>query len=680
VVDSRRSGTGRPPTKTWLSHLLSADRAAVALVAIFLGLALVTFVTWQLGNRYPVTGDEPHYLVTARSITAYHTFELTAAYRDEFRTRAIFAPGLADREAKPGPGNTHAVAGSHGLYNIHNVGLPLLIAVPFAAGGTVAVKLFMIALSGSIVLLGWAVSGEFARSRTARALAVAATTIAQPFIPASSQIYPDLLAGIICLAGLYWLMTMKRARPLPIQAAYALAIGWLPWLHIKLAAPAAILTLAAAFLLRARRRESAVLLIVPALALMLALYNWYAFGHVTGPYQEGALQLSKTALMVFFGLLFDQNQGFLLQNPALLVGVFFLAPFLARNAVVGLAFVLVLGSLVLPNAMHGNWYAGYSFSGRFGWSAAVVALAPALYGYLRVFAASRAAFGALVASSLVLQAVFFVIYTFSSADLYRAPSETWLDAYSLFYRPVQQWLPALYNVEWAFFYAPNFVFFAVCLALLAAGLVIHLRPGFFSAARGALVAGGLALAIVAAGFVPCDHCRPGVTIFPASSLLSQTGSPEGTDRVVKPTTDKPGFLSVGPYIRLPAGRYRLQIFYTAEAPAGASVAHWSVTANDGTETRTLTQGDLPGLPAHVLTAQFESTGRPTSRYGFEIVWGGEFAVRLKGMRLSRALDSQGYAAPRREPLASGDAGVEAKTPYDVVFESSAVNSEAAGFR
>ena len=654
---------------------LSSRLAPVLLVAIYLGLALTTFFVWRSADRYPVTGDEPHYLVIAHGLLAHRTLEQTAAYRDEFRTRAIFKPGLAAGEADPGPGNTHAVAGPHGLYNIHNVGLPLLIAVTFAAGGTVAAKLFMIALSGSIVLLGWAVSGEFTKSRTARVLAVAATTIGQPFIPASSQIYPDLLAGIICLAGLYWLMTMERARPLPMRAAYALAVGWLPWLHIKLAVPAAILTLAAAFLLRARPRELLVLLAIPALALMLALYNWYAFGHVSGPYQEGALQLSKTALMVFFGLMFDQNQGLLLQNPALLVGLVFLVPFLARNAVVGLAFVLILGSLILPNALHGNWYGGYSFSGRFGWSAAVVALIPALYGYLRVFAASRAVFGALVASSVVLQVMFFLTYTFSSADLYPAPAETWLDAYSLFYRPVHQWLPALYNAEWAFFYAPNFGFFAVCLTLLAAGLVIHLRPGFFSVRRGAMVAAGLAAAVVAGGLAPCDRCRPGVMILPANSLLSQTGSTEGTDRVARPTTDKPGFLSFGPHIRLPAGRYRLQIFYTAEAPAVVSVAHWSVTARDGTDVRTLTQGDLPGLPAHVLTVHFETTGRPASRYGFEIVWGGEFGLRLLGMRLSRAPDSQVYTAPRSEPLASGYAGIEAKVPYEVVFEPRAINSE-----
>ena len=617
-------------------QLRLVDRAAVALVAIFLALALVTFATWQLGKRYPVLGDEPHYLVIARAITAYGTFETTAAYREEFRTRAIFEPGLAARDAEPGPGNTHAVVGPHGLYNVHNIGLSLLIALPFAAGGTVAVKLFMIALSGLLVLFAWKLSGEFSQSCAARALAVAATTIAQPFIPASSQIYPDLIAGIICMAGLYWLTTMQRARPFAVQGTYALALGWLPWLHIKFAVAAAVLGLAAAFLVRARPREATVLLIVPALALLLGLYNWYAFGHLAGPYEEGALQLSKTALMVFFGLGFDQNQGFLLQNPALFVGLVFLAPFLARNTIVGIAFVLVVGSLILPNALHHNWYGGHGFSGRFGWSAAVVALIPALYGYLRVFAASRAVFGVLVVASFALQSIFFVNYTFTATDLYRAPPETWLDAYSLFYRPFHQWLPALYNVDWAFFYLPNFVFLAVCVTLLAAGLVLHLRPGFFSARRSAMIATSIAAAIAVGGFARCDHCRPGFMNFPAINLPSLTGSIEGTDRVARPMAhDRPGFLSFGPFVRLPAGWYRLQIFYAAEAPAGVSVAHWSVTATDGSEIRTLTQGDLPN-DSQVRTVQFESTDSPTSRYGFQIFWGGEFALRLLGMRLTHA--------------------------------------------
>jgi hypothetical protein len=82
----------------------------------------------------------------------------------------------------------------------------------------------------------------------------------------------------------------------------------------------------------------------------------------------------------------------------------------------------------------------------------------------------------------------------------------------------------------------------------------------------------------------------------------------------------------------------LQIAYATDAPAGASAAHWAVTASEGTKVQTLTEGDLRGEPesARPFTVQFESTGRPASRHAFDIIWDGKFTLKLLGMRLSRA--------------------------------------------
>ena len=89
---------------------------------------------------------------------------------------------------------------------------------------------------------------------------------------------------------------------------------------------------------------------------VLAMYNEYAFGNFFGPYQNGAFEVSKTAFMVLSGLYFDQNQGFLLQNPFFLIGVLFIVFLFAYDRRFYFVAALVYLSLIVPNALHPNWY------------------------------------------------------------------------------------------------------------------------------------------------------------------------------------------------------------------------------------------------------------------------------------------------------------------------------------
>ncbi len=41
---------------------MSSSRALTTLLIIYLALAFTTFLVWEKQDRFPVTGDEPHYL------------------------------------------------------------------------------------------------------------------------------------------------------------------------------------------------------------------------------------------------------------------------------------------------------------------------------------------------------------------------------------------------------------------------------------------------------------------------------------------------------------------------------------------------------------------------------------------------------------------------------------------
>lgn len=608
-------------------------------LGLYLVFAVITLALWQHKGINQVTGDEPHYLVIADGIVRDASFDVNQAYAREFAKRRIFPAGLAPADAVPGASNTHGLPGPNGLFSGHNIGLPLLMALPMKLGGTQGSKLFMILLSSWGVVLAWKVSRYYGASPALATLAVVALTTGLPMLPAANQIYPDLLAGLISLSGLYWLVTGQYQRRGLVTFGYALAVAFLPWLQIKFSAAAFILVLAAVWLSIQQRRNALQTLLWPLSfgisILLLASYNYYAYGKMSGPYQSDALELSANALMVLVGLLVDQNQGMLMQNPMLMLGVMFLLPLARREPKLMLTWLLVFLALLVPNAMHPNWYGGGSFSGRFGWSAALCLFLPTLAAIqpLRERVGKRPLIILLIAF-ILLQAYAFWCYAWSGVSLYQRPPETWLSAYSIFYGRFTTWLPALYDIQWAPYFAPNYLF--VLLLPLMMGYGWHLF-------RGNSVAGWLRPRHVLAGMLllvglvgSFSRYQEPPLHFPAAALPSLTGQLDGSGRLALPQRDAPGFVSFGPYVALPKGRYRLSIDYQGSAPSSESVATWDVY-RPRSSAPLLTAVSLPGTAGAVAHQEIEFSvkrSRPEP-YEFRVSWPGHAELRVMSLAIER---------------------------------------------
>lgn len=331
--------------------------------------SLATLFFWQYKGVNTITGDEPHYLVMSSGIVKQGSLEQTAPYREEFKARKIHKHGLAPEDAQPSPQNTHAVLGPNGLFNVHNIGLPLLLAIPFLLGGVLGAKLAMVFFSALVVMAAWKFSSHFTEDKIQRLWAVIAATISLPLIPASGQIYPDVLAGLISLVGLYWFFTIHQRRTADLEVLLTAVVVFLPWLQIKFAATCVVLVLSITakiyFQSRDIKKIARILLFAGASCFALASYNYYAFGKISGPYQSGALEMSKTSLMVLLGLHFDQNQGFIFQNPVNLIGILAIGWIYKFNRAFSLVWALVFLSLIVPNALHPNWYGGGGFQAAF---------------------------------------------------------------------------------------------------------------------------------------------------------------------------------------------------------------------------------------------------------------------------------------------------------------------------
>jgi hypothetical protein len=549
------------------------------ILVIYCFFSLATLILWNAKGINIVSGDEPHYLVIASGILKHGTLEQTAPYKEEFEARKIHKYGLAPKEAQPSPENTQAVAGAHGLFSIHNIGLPLLLGLPFMFGGVVGAKLGMIFFGALVVVMAWKFSSYFSENKVHQFWVVIAAAISLPLLPASNQIYPDVLAGLIALTGLYWFLAMHQQRTRIHETLLAISLVFLPWLQIKFAATCFVLVLAisakAYFESKDPKMALRILMIAAASCIALALYNDYAFGKISGPYQSGALEISKTSLMVLLGLHFDQNQGFLIQNPINLIGILAIGWIYRFNRIFAFIWALVFLSLIVPNALHPNWYGGGSFSGRFEWAGATVFLIPTIYGLLEIGKSSEKIFRTIVAGSILLQLYFFYQYAVYGANLYNNGAGTLFNAYSIFYFPIYSWLPMLYDSSWAFRYAPNYVWLVLVCALLFMGFLS--KEKFYNKAP-VLIATFLAL-IFTSGFVTTH--QPNEIIFNASQMLSQTGKTLISSRFAEQNIDKPGFINYGPYVPLRNGRYEVTLTYRSIG-ATSEVIGWFDIFNETT--------------------------------------------------------------------------------------------------
>ena len=597
------------------------------LLFIYFTFALTTFFVWNQNDGMNVGGDEPHYLVMADGIGRYGSLEQSLPYKDEYLSKKIYKHGLGKPGTETSAENFHVVQGPNGVYNVHNIGLPILLTIPYLLAETEGAKLMMIAAGALVVLGAWGFAGLFAGTQTQRFRAVLAVTLSMPLIPAANQIYPDILAGVLALAGLYWFMTTNRQRRPLAELAWAAAIVFLPWLQIKFAATCMLLILAIAGKIylesRDRQRVARILLVALLSCVALLAYNAYAFGKISGPDSQGALELSRDSVMVFFGLLYDQNQGFLLHNLINLAGLVALGALYRRDPVFTLLLGLVFLSLIVPNAMHPNWYGGGSFSGRFGLSAAIVFMVPVLFGLLRLAAARKFVFLFLAGVAVLLQLLCFYRYAFEHIDLTNRVAATWSNAYSIFYFRIRDWMPMMYNADWAYGYLPNYAWFFLVAALVLAG---------FAAAekleKTVLAALGLGcILIFAAGFA--DTGKPkNAKIFYGKDLPAQTGKVEQQMRIAKAGSDPSGFVNFGPYFMLSRGDYTATLTYSSPATPEEEIAVFD--AFDATATRPLASLPLAGTNggSKVVEASFHVNGSRAHSFEFRTNWNGRHDIRV----------------------------------------------------
>ena len=240
-----------------------------------LWLALFALYAATLGlhafHRSDYGGDEPHYLLTAKSLVEDGSPDL----RDEYgaRSYADFYPETLDPHGSLTKGHVDEP---------HGVGFPLLIAPAYTLAGAKGVEVFLAALAALAVVLAYALALRVVPDPWALGAALAAG-LSPPFIAYSTAVYPELAAGAL-LAGAALLALRLRTLPsrAPAWACFGL-IALLPWLGAKYLLPGAVVGLYGFRALRASGRRVLAVSCVEIVGFSLALYVGVNEGLYGGP-------------------------------------------------------------------------------------------------------------------------------------------------------------------------------------------------------------------------------------------------------------------------------------------------------------------------------------------------------------------------------------------------------------
>lgn len=300
--------------------------------------------------RMDASGDEPHYLLMAKSLWLEHDLDLRDNYAREdwreFRSGPTEPHYAAPRkDGRPFPG--------------HAPGLPFLLAPIYAIGGRLACAFFL----GLCVAGVGALAVGIARAeglRPGSSLLAGLLAAGPPLAAFALHIYTEAAATLALFAA-YALLRFGRG-PLPSCAAAVLACA-LPFLHPRMA----LVSMAIAFVALVYRRQGSFRAFALTTALGVMIYDafWtsvYGVPTSLGAYGGVPEDAAFNPLRAAIGLLIDRAYGLLPYAPAFAALLFLPKPRPntldgqgARRAEVAMAL-----AILLPALLWRMWWGGQS--------------------------------------------------------------------------------------------------------------------------------------------------------------------------------------------------------------------------------------------------------------------------------------------------------------------------------
>ena len=180
------------------------------------------------------SGDEPHYLVIAQSLWRDGDLKIENNHtRGDYR-EYFDRPDLAPHFLRRGVDEE--------IYSIHPIGMPVMVAPVYAAGGYDGTVVFFIALGATAAAVAWRwVADAHHRAVGRRRWPGRRSSFSAPFLINTFTIYPEVPAALVMASGAALAI---RATP-DTRGWHGWALGLLaaslPWLSTKYAPMSAAL-------------------------------------------------------------------------------------------------------------------------------------------------------------------------------------------------------------------------------------------------------------------------------------------------------------------------------------------------------------------------------------------------------------------------------------------------------
>ena len=471
---------------------------ALSVVAIVIGEIFTWFLLRSQGAV--ITGDSPHYLIAAEALS-HLSVHVLPQYRLDLMSHYIFAWPQGATLSTMG---VHAFTGPHGVIFAQGIGLPVLLA-PFIAVGNVPLALaaFFTVNAIGLVFLHQRASRLAELGRNGQV--VFALALACPALwLAATQIYPDLISGILLACGLIEMALVERSGICrwTSAAVIAIALAVPPWFQIKNFSVDVLAIVGLLVLVYLRRIELVPGLVVIGVVIvsfaLLVVYNQYYFGHVLGlpqPSPNFGIRGVKDTL----GLVLDRHQGFLVQCPTILFGLLGVWYSRRRTPVTNVVLLLGASAILVINGTQRTLgaFGGTALAGRYEWT-----VIPMLLAWTPFFLKRLEAYRKRLAATAIVVAV---LWTVQGVPILIGDH----NYFNATYPPFAPWDPTLYPGWWDWInsYLPSVLptfshvvaeelLFEVALTAALVWLLVRLvDPRPIAVAR-SLVAGATALIVI----------------------------------------------------------------------------------------------------------------------------------------------------------------------------------------
>ncbi|MGH2600564.1 MAG: hypothetical protein ACRDJ9_14410 [Dehalococcoidia bacterium] len=329
---------------------------------------LVAIYTQSAGLRASrgasITGDEPFYLLTTRSLLDDRNLDLRAQY--ELRSYTAFfdhPDGLWMQSLPMEDGR---------LLSPHNPGLSVLLIPGFAWGGLAGVQAQLLLTAALTFALTYVLVAKLTGAPLASWLATLAVALTATAFIYATEVYPELPAALV-LVGALLLVTGDARLGVGRALALVVLLSAMAWLGIKYAP---LIGLVGGYaLVRAENRGRVVLAV--AGAAWAGLYVWFqlrTFGALT-PYSVNVVWAGDSTVAVveahvnvvdriyrLWGLFIDRRFGVARWAPILFLALAGCIPLLRQRGLPRLILALIAAQLLIATfvaiTMVGWWFPG----------------------------------------------------------------------------------------------------------------------------------------------------------------------------------------------------------------------------------------------------------------------------------------------------------------------------------